>query len=62
MNRSFWHIWIIPLVLALLSMIGLIAALVGDGMMDFVSWLTLGIPLVVIGWFVSRPQGPKRKR
>lgn len=61
MNRSFWHIWTIPLVLSVLSLIGLIAALVGDGFMDFVSWLTLGIPLVIIGWYVYRPQGPKRR-
>ncbi|MFD1143305.1 hypothetical protein ACFQ4C_19410 [Larkinella insperata] len=61
MNRSFWRVWTVPIILAILSLVGLIAALVGDGLLDFVSWLTLGIPLVVIGWFVYRPRPAKRR-
>lgn len=56
MKGSFWHVWTVPVILAILSLIGLIAALVGDGLLDGVSWLTLGIPLAVIGWYVYRPR------
>jgi hypothetical protein len=35
MNRNFWHIWTIPIILAILSLFGLISALVGDGLMDY---------------------------
>lgn len=62
MNRSFWHIWTIPLVLGILSLVGLLAALIGDGFMDFLTWLTLGIPLAVIGRFVYKPKGAPKKR
>ncbi|WP_138992229.1 hypothetical protein [Larkinella sp. C7] len=60
MNRNFWHIWTIPLLLALVSLFGLIVALIGDGFMDFLSWVSLGIPLVVAGWFVNRPATKRR--
>jgi hypothetical protein len=30
--------------------VGLVAALVGDGMLDTVSWLALGVPVLVILW------------
>ncbi|GAB3330736.1 hypothetical protein GCM10027299_35880 [Larkinella ripae] len=60
MNRNFWHVWSVPLVLGGLSLIGLIAALVGDGFMDLLSWLTLGIPLAVIARFVYRPRVRRR--
>lgn len=44
-----------PLLMALANAIGLVAALVGDGWWDVVSWVTLGLTLVVIvaawrGW------------
>ncbi|GAB3558910.1 hypothetical protein [Spirosoma fluminis] len=62
MKSDFWHVWTIPLLLTALSLIGLIAALVGDNFWDGLSWLTLGVPLVVIGRFVMKPQQSKRKR
>lgn len=41
--------------LAVLSLIGLLAALLGDGILDALSWVTLGIPLGVIAWCFTRP-------
>jgi len=38
-----------PLALALLSLFGLVSALVGDELYDLLSWLSLGIPLLLIG-------------
>lgn len=54
-RRTAWQIFRWPLVMALANAIGLVAALVGDGWYDLVSWLTLGLTLVVIvaawrGW------------
>ncbi|MFD2934238.1 hypothetical protein [Spirosoma flavum] len=52
MNRNFWHVWLMPLLLAILSLLGLISALVGDNFLDLFSWITLTIPLAVMAWFV----------
>lgn len=54
-RQSTWRIFRWPLVMALANAVGLIAALVGDGWYDLVSWATLGLTLVVIllawrGW------------
>jgi hypothetical protein len=38
-----------PLVLGVLSLFGLLSALVGDEVYDLLSWLSLGIPLVLLG-------------
>jgi hypothetical protein len=45
---SLHQIFRIPSGLALLSIVGLIAALVGDGWLDVLSWFALGFPLCVI--------------
>ncbi len=39
-----------PMLIAALSLIGLVSALTGDGMRDVLSWLTLGVPVAVVGW------------
>lgn len=62
MKSSFWHVWSMPLILGILSLFGLVSALIGDGLMDFLSWLTLGIPLIVIGWFIRRPRANQKHR
>lgn len=46
-RRSLWMIFRIPLLLAALGVIGLLSALVGDGIWDGVSWVCLGIPVVI---------------
>jgi hypothetical protein len=43
-------VWSIPPILALLSLIGLLSALLGNGVWDVLSWATLAVPLAVIGW------------
>ncbi len=53
MNNSFWHIWKFPVLLGILSLGGLISALVGDFLWDGLSWIALSIPLVVIGKYIS---------
>ncbi|MVM41247.1 hypothetical protein GO730_32100 [Spirosoma sp. HMF3257] len=62
MNKSFGHTWTIPILLGISSLAGLLSALVGDGSWDALSWLTLSIPLIVIGRFVIKPTGSKKGR
>ena len=50
----FRRLWGAPIVLALLSLAGLIAALIGDGLYDAASYLSLAVPLVVIWWYIAR--------
>lgn len=49
MRRSLWMIFRKPLLLALLSFLGLFSALIGDEFYDVFSWLSLGVPLLLVG-------------
>lgn len=49
------EIWGMPLTLAVATTIGLTSALLGDGVWDRLSWLTLAAPLIAIGWYRTRP-------
>lgn len=55
-RQTLWQIFIIPLVLGVLSTVGLISALVGDGVWDGVSWITLGIPILLCAYFFLKPR------
>ncbi len=44
----------VPLALAVLSAIGLISALLGDGAWDMLSWLALGFPVAVTTRYLAR--------
>ncbi|WP_438862431.1 hypothetical protein [Neptunicella sp.] len=50
MNRglSSGQIWLRPLIYNLLSLIGLVSALLSDSWGDWLAWLTLTLPLWVI--------------
>jgi hypothetical protein len=54
MKNNFWKVWGTPLLIGILSAFGLISALAGDNVWDALSWLTLGVPVVVTGWFLGR--------
>ena len=45
------QIFAVPLALAVLTAVGLVSALVGDGIWDAASWLMLGVPAAVSLWF-----------
>ena len=47
MNKTI-KIWGIPLLLGVFSLYGLVSALVGDGLWDYVSCVLLIIPILVI--------------
>jgi hypothetical protein len=59
-SALFWRVYGWPLGLAVLSMVGLLSALLGDGAWDAFSWIALGIPLAVILWreFQARRRQP----
>lgn len=48
--HSLRTIFAIPLVLALVSIVGLVVALTGDGLRDAASWAALAIPVFAVGW------------
>lgn len=47
--QSLRRIFAVPLLLALLSIAGLVVALTGDGWRDAAAWIALGIPVLVVG-------------
>ncbi|UVW27266.1 hypothetical protein [Massilia sp. H6] len=60
MIRTRAQIWRMPLLLAVLTAIGLVAALLGDGVWDLVSAVTLGAPVAVGAWHGLR-RAPARR-
>lgn len=50
-QRPLLRVFAIPLLLGMLSIVGLLSALLGDDAWDALSWLTLGVPCVVIAWY-----------
>lgn len=52
-HRSLGAVFAAPLLIALLSAIGLVSALTGDGWRDMLSWIGLGAPLAAVGWAIS---------
>lgn len=54
MIRTRTQIWAMPILLAVLTVIGLVSALLGDGVWDLVSCVTLGAPVVVGLWYSLR--------
>ena len=50
-QHPFWSLWGGPIVMGLLTTTGLITALVSDTWGDWWSWVGLGIPVGVMGWY-----------
>lgn len=48
------HIWGMPLLLGAVSLVGLLSALLGNGVWDVVSWLALGFSNGIVLWYVIR--------
>ena len=49
-RKTLWQVFAIPLWLALACGVGLVAALLGDGPLDWLSWLMLVLPVAVTVW------------
>jgi hypothetical protein len=54
-RRSFREIFEVPIILAVITVAGLLSALLGDGIWNVLSWFALSIPLAVIVFCASRP-------
>jgi hypothetical protein len=55
-NHHRWRIWSMPVVLAIVIMVGLLSALLGDPLIwKVVGWVCLIIPVVTASWFALRP-------
>ncbi len=53
-KHRFRALWGAPLVIGLLSLIGLVSALAGDGLADWLSWLGLAVPVATVIWAMRR--------
>lgn len=49
-RQSLRQIFAMPVLLAILTAIGVLSALTGDGWRDALSWLTMAAPLLAIIW------------
>ncbi len=52
-RKSTGRAYVVPALLALASVIGLLSALIGDGVFDLISWLTLGGLAATIAWALA---------
>jgi hypothetical protein len=48
------RMWGAPITLAVLTAVGLISALLGDGVWDYVSAVALGVPTIACVWYGLR--------
>jgi hypothetical protein len=53
-HRTLGQIFAAPIVVGVLSIAGLLAALIGDEWWDVVSWLTLTLPILLYLFFILR--------
>lgn len=49
-GHSLRAIFAVPLLLAIVSIVGLVIALTGNGLRDAASWAALAIPVFTVGW------------
>lgn len=54
-RQTLRQIFAAPLVIGVLSTIGLISALVGDGLWDGLSWLSLAVPCLLFVGYIAWP-------
>ena len=54
MKSRFTHLWAMPGLLGVLTTIGLVSALLGDGIWDIVSAFALGAPVAIGAWYSLR--------
>lgn len=55
-RQTLRQIFAAPIVIGVLSTVGLISALVGDDLWDGLSWITLGIPCLLFVGFIAWPR------
>jgi hypothetical protein len=53
-SHKFWFVWRMPLVLLLLTLFGLLAALLGTELWHWASWAALAAPIAIIVFHTLR--------
>ena len=53
-HRTLRQIFALPILIGILSTVGLVAALVGDGWWDGLSWASLSLPVVLYFFYYMR--------
>jgi hypothetical protein len=53
-GKSLRRTFAVPTLIALFSIIGLVSALIGDGVFDVLSWVALGVVVSTMVWAVLR--------
>jgi hypothetical protein len=53
-HRTLRQIFALPIMIGILSIVGLLAALVGDGWWDGLSWASLSLPVLLYLFFMIR--------
>jgi hypothetical protein len=53
-HRTLRQIFALPIMIGILSTVGLLAALVGDGWWDGLSWASLSLPVLLYLFFMIR--------
>lgn len=53
-SGGFWFVWGMPIFLAVLTMFGLLAALLATGVWHWLSWFALATPIAVCLWYGLR--------
>ncbi len=48
------RVWTAPIVLGVLTAVGLVSALLSDSTGDVLAWLTVGAPVAVVLWYWPR--------
>ena len=56
---KFLALWGWPIAIALVSVLGLVGALLGDGGWNWLSWVGLGVPCAAGLWFGLRGRRPR---
>ena len=58
MSARFMTLWGMPIVLGILTLVGLVSALLGDGIWDTVSAFALAAPVLAGAWYGLRRKRP----
>lgn len=58
-GNTFLQLWGAPILLTILTLFGLIAALVGTGIWHGLAWLALTVPVAICIWYGWQRRGSK---
>ena len=51
-QQTLRQVFVMPIGIGVLSLVGLVSALTGDGVRDAISWAALAVPVLAVGWAI----------